>query len=393
MGANEHKVKYLSDKAQIIFINAAGKFIDSCDTLFDLTTHKKASAFDVFPFLESIQPVLDAVFYENEELFFPRIEFLYKGSMWLLDFTFYKYTDDDRFGTEPVIVWLIQDLTEHYNYLLAIQQERNESIARQEAEKTRKRSLILRKEMEYLNKIQLLKMEYMAKLAGNMQQPITQITQIANQLQPFVTEQTALSYLSALNSTAENLSATYQNLVEFSKIDTNRIQFSPENFHFAEAIWLIIRSFDHAQKRRRIPIRLRLQPNVPTYFYGYPVRLSQIIYNLLKHAVSNSQANAINIEIREIKQKHGYSTLEFKIWDIGTAITEQLFQQTAGIATYIKAKAMGHGRRFWEVIVGKQLIELQNGTVSIQQDEQKGVVFVFSLALLVSEKETEFYAA
>ena len=77
--------------------------------------------------LESIEEVLSQLTIEDGEMYFPRVEFTFNKRNWLFDFTFYRHPQQSN-----AIVWIIQDFTEHYEYLRIIQQERNEAIAKEE---------------------------------------------------------------------------------------------------------------------------------------------------------------------------------------------------------------------------------------------------------------------
>lgn len=121
------KNNYLSNKVQIVSFSNKGILLDTCNALIDLSDLKNKSLWEIFPMLESIEEVLSQLTIEDGEMYFPRVEFTFNKRNWLFDFTFYRHPQQSN-----AIVWIIQDFTEHYEYLRIIQQERNEAIAKEE---------------------------------------------------------------------------------------------------------------------------------------------------------------------------------------------------------------------------------------------------------------------
>jgi len=121
------KTAYLSNKVQIVLFSNEGILLDTCNTLLDILPLKDQSLWEAFPMLESIEVMLASLKIENEEMYFPRVELTFNDKHWLFDFTFYRHPKQVH-----TIVWVLQDFTQHYEYLRVIQQERNEAIANQE---------------------------------------------------------------------------------------------------------------------------------------------------------------------------------------------------------------------------------------------------------------------
>lgn len=121
------KVAYISGKVQAVLFSNEGILQDTCNALLDISSLRNKSLWGAFPMLESIAGVLSEMSIEDGEMYFPRVELTFNKKNWLLDFTFYRHPKK-----ENIIVWIIQDFTNHYEYLRVIQQERNEAIANKE---------------------------------------------------------------------------------------------------------------------------------------------------------------------------------------------------------------------------------------------------------------------
>ncbi len=145
MNLNTIKSGLLDSTAQIITFTADGKFIASCDTLFQITGKIRGSLFDRFPVLESLQQSF-AELGEGHRIKLP--------CMWFSDFDVAGYYDFTFTKIDGTIVWLLQDFDEIYKNQIPVQQERNESIINSELlelhRKTKERLTQIEKEYSYL---------------------------------------------------------------------------------------------------------------------------------------------------------------------------------------------------------------------------------------------------
>ena len=127
MSILSQKNTYISNKVQIVLFSNEGILLDTCNTLLDILSLKNKSLWSAFPMIESIEGVLSALSVKDEEMYFPRVEMAFENRNWLFDFTFYRHPEKS-----DIVVWVLQDFTQHYEYLRVIQQERNEAIAQKE---------------------------------------------------------------------------------------------------------------------------------------------------------------------------------------------------------------------------------------------------------------------
>lgn len=118
------KAAYVSDKVQVVLFSNEGILQDTCNALLNISSLKNKNIWGTFPMLESIAEVLSGMSIEDGEMYFPRVEMIFNKKNWLFDFTFYRHPEEPK-----TLVWILQDFTDHYEYLRIIQQERNEAIA------------------------------------------------------------------------------------------------------------------------------------------------------------------------------------------------------------------------------------------------------------------------
>lgn len=369
-----HKSDFIYKKAQIIVLSEAGILVDSCHALMDLSAYQNQYVFDQFAFLESIESTLLALQVEDGELYFPRVEIQYGGKDWVFDFTFFRPAD------QPTnLVWMIEDLSKQYNYLLKVQQERNQSIIRQQLRDARNRYTNLKKEVEFLNKVQRIKLEFLSKVTHNISVPIEEIRGIIYLLNQYVEEKEGKVYLESLNQTTERFQVMLQDLLEFSTLDAGKITFETKQFTLSESMWSVIRAFDYASMKKDIPILLHTHAGVPQQVRGDDVRLSQILYNLINYVLSQTEKGKISIDVKAQTQVHDYCTLAFIFRANSPKIKKEEVDYLLEMYTQLPTERTPTNNAALSLSIVKQLIELQGGQIRVSDLAEGGISFEFTL--------------
>ncbi len=375
MLANDYKIKFLSQKAQIVLFNEKGRLLETCNTLIDVQSYKDRSLYDVFAFLESIQSSLIELGKEGGELYFPRVEVLYNQKEWVFDFIFKRQVED-----LSTIVWIIQDLTSQYKYLYHVQKERNESIIQQELLEHKQKSVLLQKEIEYLNKFYQLKINYFSKFSHDIKIPVREINGITYFLKKHINTEEGKEYLASLETTTTNLHKMIVNLLELANLSQNKLFFDKKEFLLKELVNNIVNSFKYSTTKQQVPIHIHIDPDVPIYLHGDDVRLSQILYNLLSNALKFTTVGMVKLNVITEKQEENNWILRFEVIDTGKGIPKKSLSSI--FTPYHKLNGNNvqetSGTGLGLTIV-KELVESQGGIVKVSSEVDKGSTFSFTL--------------
>ncbi len=384
MGIHDYKIAYFSKIAQIILFDKTGKLIDSCNTLIDTTPYQQKSLFEAFPFLDSLKAVLinwNKEQASKEPLYFPRVEWTYNNKEWIFDFTLYKDTD------KGAIVWLIQDLSKQYEYLLKVQQERNETIIKKEYIELKNKALVLHKEIEILNKVQALKLAYFTKITQNIKIPLHEINNIAYLVGNHI-EAKGKEHFDKLTASTQNLLSMLTSLLNSSKLNTEPMQFEQKEFLLSELIWSVIKLFDLSASKRTIPILFEIAPNISPYLQGDPLKLSHILYSVIHNILKIKKEGEITIDITEHYKNGTTQILQFNIVDKGTVISPQQLAYLFDPYKKVENETFDNQPTDinLEIALAKQFIEQQGGKVTIESEKDKGTSVSFTLPFSLSSK-------
>ena len=120
MNLKELKLQLLDSHSQLVLFERAGAYIDSCNSLKDLSYLKGRSVFDEFPELEGLQKAILGLSPMDKPISLPAVDFQFNGDRGFFDFEIYAHPDNP-----DLAMWLLLDQTPLYRYFQEIQQQRN----------------------------------------------------------------------------------------------------------------------------------------------------------------------------------------------------------------------------------------------------------------------------
>ena len=183
-------------------------------------------------------------------------------------------------------------------------------------------------------------------------------------------------YLTAIKTSGDALIVLINDILDLAKVDSGKMTFEKIPFKLAASISAMLHLFDTKIQEKNLSLIKEYDAKIPEVLVGDPVRLHQIIINLVSNAVKFTHAGGINISVRLLKENDQDVTIEFLIKDTGIGITpdklETIFEnfQQASSATSRVYGGTGLG-----LAIVKQLVELQGGTVSVESETGIGSTF------------------
>jgi len=185
---------------------------------------------------------------------------------------------------------------------------------------------------------------------------------------------------------AESLLSIINDLLDFSKIEAGKLTIENIDFALAGALENVASLFEEQAGAHSVDFDIGLAPNLPRFVVGDPTRLRQVLVNLVGNAFKFTKQGSVGLRVEALEPdplKPGVHLIRFSVRDTGIGIAPEalgrLFQkfEQADSTTTRRYGGTGLG-----LAICRQLVELMQGTISVDSTEGAGSCFSFVLPLL-----------
>jgi len=185
--------------------------------------------------------------------------------------------------------------------------------------------------------------------------------------------------LNVAKDAANNLLGLLNDILDLSRVEAGKITLEIIDFHLPNVVRSMCKGLSVIAKDKDLGIEVIIHPKVPELIVGDPVRLRQILVNLINNAIKFTDKGVINVEIKLSAQKGNIVTLMFSVIDQGIGIPED--NQAKVFEVFTQADDSTN-RRFGGTGLGlaicKRLTEMMGGRIWVESEEGKGSAFNFT---------------
>ncbi|WP_367770522.1 PAS domain S-box protein [Flavobacterium sp. WC2421] len=187
-------------------------------------------------------------------------------------------------------------------------------------------------------------------------------------------------YLTAIKMSGDALIVLINDILDLAKVDAGKMTFEKIPFKLKSSISSMLHLFETKIQEKNLKLVKEYDPNIPPIVIGDPVRLHQIILNLVSNAVKFTSKGKITVSVNLIDEDEENITIEFAVTDTGIGISKEKiatvfdnFQQaTSGTSRIYGGTGLG-------LAIVKQLVEPQGGTINVESEVNVGTTFSFRL--------------
>ncbi|SBS35665.1 Signal transduction histidine-protein kinase BarA [Marinomonas aquimarina] len=193
-----------------------------------------------------------------------------------------------------------------------------------------------------------------------------------------------------VNSSANNLLRIINDILDFSKMEAGRLDVEEIPFTLERVVEEYAYVHQSVAKAKRIHLLTGIESNVPEHFIGDPLRIGQILSNLVSNALKFTSAGEVIVYVKLLRTKGEFVELEFSVHDTGVGMTEEQVSKLfspftqADVSTTRKYGGTGLG-----LSICKSLVGLMGGEISVESKPGEGSSFRFTLSLKVDREEVE----
>ena len=187
-------------------------------------------------------------------------------------------------------------------------------------------------------------------------------------------------YLLAIKLSGDSLIVLINDILDLAKVDAGKMTFEKTPFKLNLSIKAMLHLFETKIQEKNLKLIINYDNNIPEVLVGDPVRLHQIILNLVSNAVKFTNKGKITVKIDLVSEDELKTSVKFSIIDTGIGIKrskietvfENFQQATSDTSRLFGGTGLG-------LAIVKQLVEAQDGTIEVESEFDKGSTFSFIL--------------
>ncbi len=224
---------------------------------------------------------------------------------------------------------------------------------------------------------------FLANMSHEIRTPLNGIVGFTEILRSTDLTEEQDEFLSIIDKSSENLLSIINNILDLSKIESNKIEIENIVFDAAEEFESAVETYAVAATEKNIDLNYYMDPLISAKLKGDPTKIKEIVINLLSNAVKfTSYGGEINLIIKKIVGEDDISRIKFSVQDNGIGMTKdqqsRIFDAFSQADVSVTRKYGGTGLG---LTISSQFVELMGGDLELESAKDHGTTFYFSLPL------------
>ncbi len=242
--------------------------------------------------------------------------------------------------------------------------------------KETQRELLLAKEKA--EQASQIKSQFLSVMSHEIRTPMNAVIGLAHFLMEEDPRPDQLENLKTLQFSAENLMALINDILDYNKIDSGKVELEQVPFDIRNIIHRIVHSHSFQANEKSLKITCEIDEAIPELLIGDSLRIGQIVNNLVSNAIKFTDKGFVRISISREFTQDKLTDIKFVFEDTGIGIPENkrksIFEAFTQASSSTSRKYGGTGLG---LAIVKRLVELHGGDITVRSRNQSGSIFEF----------------